>query len=119
MSDLQSAVISLIKEALRSGRWDNENAPGSAHLKELLNYPGVLIELKAIEGSKTSNFYLGLASDIEKSFNDDWLPETLCGLPLQEARRFLMDTWPLIESHGLEGAIQKIKECHAQYKACL
>jgi len=119
MDKFQAAVISFVREAIRSNRWDNENAPGSAHLKEVTSYEGVTEELRASTDSEVKNFYITLTNDIELAFNDDWLPNEVCALPLSTARNFLRDMWPIIEEYGLEISIQKIKECHATYKHAL
>jgi hypothetical protein len=112
----QDAIVSLIREALRSNRWNMEDTPGSANLKELHEYPGVSEELKCLGDSELKNFYLAIVNDIERSLNDDWLPNEMFGLPLFEARRFLMDIWPIIQEFGLEAAERKITECHAEHR---
>lgn len=119
MDRLQRAVVSFIREAVGSNRWDNENSPGSAHLKKITKYEGVVEELRSEIDPKVKEFYLAVTDDIESAFNDDWLPNEVCALPLQEARSFLRDIWPIIEEHGLKESILKIKECHATYKQSL
>ncbi len=119
MKKLQNAIVSFIRDAVASIRWENEDSPGSAHLKEITEYDGVVEELNSEIDPEVKEFYLGVINDIEWALNDDWLPTEICALPLVEARCFLSDTWPIIEEHGLKDSIRKIKECHATYKTAL
>jgi hypothetical protein len=119
MVQFQNAVISFIRETVASSRWDNEDAPGSAHLKEITSYAGVTEELSSSIDPEVKEFYLSVTNDIEWALNDDWLPNEVCALPLSEARCFLRDIWPIIQEHGLQSSVRKIKECHATYKNAL
>lgn len=119
MNKFQEAVISFIRETVRSNRWENENAPGSANLREVTSYEGVTEGLRAITDSEMKGFYLTITNDIGLAFNDDWLPNEVCALPLSSARDFLRDIWPIVEEHGLKASVQKIKECHATYRNAL
>ncbi len=116
MEKFKQAVVSFIREAVKSNRWESENSPGSAQLKEITDYEGVVSELRATKEIDVKEFFLGITNDIECSLNDDWLPEIVCALPLSDARCFLRDIWPIIEEIGLKESIQEIKEQHATYK---
>ncbi|MCW9009643.1 hypothetical protein [Marinobacter sp.] len=118
MSKAQDAIVTIIREAVRSNRWENEDAPGSAHIRDLLDYPGASAELNQLD-EPVKELYRGIANEIEWSMNDDWMPEKMFSLPLPEARCFLRDIWPVIEELGLTQAVPKIKECHAQYRESL
>ena len=119
MDQAQEAIISMIREAVRSNRWENENSPGSAHIKELTEYDGAWQQLNRLPDENAKEIYQNIVSTIEYAMNDDWLPEEMFALPLSEARCFLRDIWLIIKEQGLLGAVQGIKECHAKYRASL
>ena len=119
MVQAKEAIISMIREAIRSNRWENENSPGSAHIKELVEYDGAWQQLNELPDENAREIYQDIANTIEYAMNDDWLPEEMFALPLSEARCFLRDIWPIIQEHGLLHAVQGIKECHAKYRANL
>ncbi len=116
MDEAQSAIISLIKDAVRSNRWENENSPGSAHIKELHEYEGAWKQLNELPNENAREIYKDIVGTIEGSMNDDWLPETMFALALPEARCFLRDILPIISEQGLINSVQSIKECHAKYR---
>ncbi len=71
MDQAQNAVVSMIKEAVRSNRWENQNSPGSAHIKVLVEYEGAWKQLSELPDENAKNIYLDITNTIESAMNDD------------------------------------------------
>ncbi len=118
MSKAQEIIVSIIKEAARSNRRENENVPGSASIREELpDYPGANAELNQRDGT-VKELYREIIDEIEWSMNDGWMPEKMFSLLLPEARCLLRNIWPAIEEPGLTQAAQRPRNAmHSTRKA--
>jgi hypothetical protein len=116
MDSAHNAIIAMITEAVRSNRWENENSPGSAHIKDIYEYEGAWKQLNELPDKAAREIFQDIANTIEWSMNDDWMPQEMFALPLCKARLFLRDILPIISEFGLQNSVQRIKECHAKYR---
>ena len=109
-----AAILAVVREALRSSRWDNPDHPGSARIKELSEYVCDGSSYSEFRKTDVGSYFLEIIEPLQLAFNDDWLPHQLFGLKLPVAKEFLAYVSDQVADCGLSKAIPNLR---AKYSA--
>jgi hypothetical protein len=82
-------IKEMIADILASPRWESPDQPDPGtirHIGERVNSPE---SMRKFREKEDYTLLIDTLSDFEESLNDDWMPYTIIGLELEQARRFL------------------------------
>jgi len=106
---LAPSVVTVLRDALRSRRWEDPDYPGSAHLKELSDHLRNAEIYSNFRATATGAYFLWILEPLQEAMNDDWLPNEIFGLSLPKARAFIICAVNEIETQGLVHSVNKLR----------
>lgn len=106
---IQQALMAEAREIFASTRWDYPDAPGSAHITELATRLASPEDYRAFRATAEGSYLLGVVEAFEDALNDEWLPFEIVGLPLEEARNFVLHVAGELEKTTMGEAVQRLR----------
>jgi len=112
---IQQLLIAEAREFAASWRWQSPDTPGSAHIEELserLASPQVYAEFRE---TPEGDYLLDMIEAYEAAFNDDWLPYTIAGLSLKNAREYIRFVSRELEYNTIQEAVLRLREHYSRF----
>jgi hypothetical protein len=102
----------ILEEALdfiNSPRWEDQDYPGYAHIKELHKRVNSPIQYKAFRSTIEGDYILSVIEAYEEAFNDDWLPFEIIGLSITHAKEFMVIFAKELDCDNIPNAVEKLR----------
>jgi hypothetical protein len=81
------------RELSLASRWQYPDAPGSAQIEPLASRVQSPAEYRAFRGTPEGEYLLAVIESFQEALNDEWLPFEIVGLPLEQAREGLNNSF--------------------------
>lgn len=111
---LEVHILEEADEIAASPRWNNPNAPGSGRILDIgerVNSPAAFVAFRSTEEGK---YLLDAIDAYENALNDDWMPFQIVGLPLDNAKAFILAVAEELRRGDPVAAVKNLRERYAQ-----
>jgi len=111
------AALEMFREALQSWRWADENQPGSAQLRPLLDRLSDRATYVTFKRTESGAYLAEVAEALDAGLNDDWMPDHLFGLQLTKAQEFLQSLAVALEQGEFALAIPSLRARYSELRS--
>ena len=109
-------IAAVARELSLSSRWQNPDAPGSAHVQELADRVSSPTEYRRYRSEPEGEYLLAIIESFQEALNDDWLPHEIVGLPLTQAAQFIQVVAEKLALSSVESTILELRQCYSSLR---